>query len=102
MKTHDFPTFFDHMARLQQILAHHSYIVVLICAFVAYIPWLQCRRMMMIGMPRKRKRILLRDLLKIKKNIRMLVDCSGLCSILAVYLRADICDARSNDASKHD
>lgn len=59
------------MARLQQILAHHSYIIILIRTFVAYIPWLQCSGV--IGMPRMRKRTLLRDSLKIKKNIRMLV-----------------------------
>lgn len=59
------------MARLQQILAHHSYIIILIRTFVAYIPWLQSSRL--IKMPEKRKRTLLRDSLKIKKNIRMLI-----------------------------
>lgn len=69
--TYNFPAIFDHMARLQQILTHHSYIIILIRTFVAYIPRLQSGRM--IRMPKKRKRILLRDSLKFKKNIRMLI-----------------------------
>lgn len=40
------------MARLQQIFARHSYIIILIRAFVAYIP--QCRVLEIRG-PGKRK-----------------------------------------------
>lgn len=50
--TYNFPTFFDHMAGLQQIFARHSYIVILIRAFVAYIPQ---RRILGIRGPGKRK-----------------------------------------------
>lgn len=49
---YDFPTLFDHMAGLQQIFARHSYIVILIRAFVAYIPQ---RRILGIRGPGKRK-----------------------------------------------